>query len=573
MSRPLALAAILVVAAVTAVFGARGVRVARTPADFLVAARKVPPVLNASAISGEYLSAASFLGIAGLVLADGVGALWYAVGYAAGYLVLLAVVAAPLRRFGAYTIPDFAEGRLDSPRLRRLATALVVVICGFYLLPQLKGAGLVVQDVFGRASWLGVVVLGCVVTVAIASGGMKSITLVQAFQFWLKLTALAVPALLLLALVGHAPAGGITGPAPPVFSRATTVHFPSAEVIRVAVAVRVVASGVVNGAVHHGQVLLAAGPHRIGAGASLRFPAGVRAPTVSSLAASTGRAWSSPFVRIDGRLVHPLAATYGVILATFLGALGLPHILVRFYTNPSGQAARRTTAIVVLLLSCFYVLPAIVAVLGRLDAPGLYTSGQTDAVVLVLPRLEAGGLAGALLGALVAAGAFAAFLSTSSGLLIAMAGALSHDLLARGTGAFRVLAVALGVAATAAGLAVGPWPLNVLVGWAFAIAGSSLCPLLVLGIWWPGLSRPGAAAGLIVGGGTSSLAVVATMLGAGTSGWGAVLLGEPATWTVALAFAVMIGVSRLTRDAVPADVTRKLLALHLPEQVRAAGRP
>ncbi len=89
-------------------------RVARTPADFLVAARQVPALLNASAISGEYLSAASFLGVAGLAMLEGLGALWYAVGYAAGYLVLLAAVAAPLRRFGAYTIPDFAEGRLGS---------------------------------------------------------------------------------------------------------------------------------------------------------------------------------------------------------------------------------------------------------------------------------------------------------------------------------------------------------------------------------------------------------------------------------------------------------------------------
>ena len=110
--------------AITAIIGARGVRVARTPDDFLVAARQVPAPLNASAISGEYLSAASFLGIAGLAMLEGLGALWYAVGYAAGYLVLLAAVAAPLRRFGAYTIPDFAEGRLGSPALRRAATAM-----------------------------------------------------------------------------------------------------------------------------------------------------------------------------------------------------------------------------------------------------------------------------------------------------------------------------------------------------------------------------------------------------------------------------------------------------------------
>jgi Na+(H+)/acetate symporter ActP len=572
VNQPFAIGAIVAVAIVTGVIGARGIRVARTPADFLVAARNVPPVLNASAISGEYLSAASFLGIAGLALQEGLGALWYAVGYAAGYLVLLAVVAAPLRRFGAYTIPDFAEGRLDSPLLRRTATALVVVICGFYLLPQLKGAGIVVEDVFFSPYWVGVAILGGVVTLAIASGGMKSITFVQAFQFWLKLVAIAVPALTLLALVHHPPISTIDGPAPPAFFRTTTVNFPTSEVITVSRPVTVDVHGHLDGRVQVGAVRLAVGDHQVGAAASLVFPAGAQAPGLDGRAPLTGHQWSSPLVRIDGRLIHPLAATYGVLLATFLGALGLPHILVRFYTNPDGQSARRTTAIVLLLLSCFYVLPAIFSLLGRLDAPGLYMSGQTDSVVLVLPRMQAAGLGGSLLGALTAAGAFAAFLSTSSGLLIAMAGAMSHDLLDRGVGAFRASAVVVGLVATGAGLIVGSFPINVLVGWAFAIAGSSLCPLLVLGIWWPRLSRIGAMAGLVIGGGASSAAVVASMAGMGKGGWPALLLQEPAIWTVPLAFAVMIGVSRLTRHSIPADVTRKLLALHLPENVRTVGR-
>jgi cation/acetate symporter len=128
--------AVVVVTTLTFLIGAYGVRVARTTSDFLVASRAVPPLWNASAISGEYLSAASFLGVAGLVLKYGVDMLWFPVGYAAGYLVLLLFVAAPLRRFGAYTIPDFAEGRLDSTALRRVSTGVVLVIGWFYLLPR-----------------------------------------------------------------------------------------------------------------------------------------------------------------------------------------------------------------------------------------------------------------------------------------------------------------------------------------------------------------------------------------------------------------------------------------------------
>ncbi|MBO0730850.1 MAG: cation acetate symporter, partial [Acidimicrobiaceae bacterium] len=452
MTQPVAIGAVVAVAIVTAVIGVRGVRVSRTPADFLVAAREVPPVLNASAISGEYLSAASFLGIAALAMQQGIGALWYAVGYAGGYLVLLAVVAAPLRRFGAYTIPDFAEGRLDSRRLRQAATIMVLVICGFYVLPQLKGAGITLQEVFGLPYWAGVAVLGAVVTAAIASGGMKGITMVQAFQFWLKISALAIPALCLLAFVHHAPLSSLNAPTPPASS----------------------------------------GPQTL-----------------------SGSAWLFPMVKINGMNIHPLAATYGVILATFFGALGLPHILVRFYTNPDGQAARRTTSIVLLLLSCFYVFPAIFAVLGRLEAPGLYATGQTDTVVLLLPRIQAHGTLAQLLAALTAAGAFAAFLSTTSGLLIAMSGAISHDILRRGSGTFRAAAVAVGVISTLCGLAMSGYSINVLVGWAFAIAASSFCPLLILGIWWPRLTWVGGLAGLIVGGGAASGAVVATMAGAG----------------------------------------------------------
>jgi cation/acetate symporter len=131
-------------------------------------------------------------------------------------------------------------------------------------------------------------------------------------------------------------------------------------------------------------------------------------------------------------------------------------------------------------------------------------------------------------------------------------------------------ALVVGTVATAAGLLVAAFSINVLVGWAFAIAGSSLCPLLVLGIWWPGLTRAGAMAGLLIGGGTSSAAVVASLVGVGTSGWPAVLLEAPAMWTVPLSFLVMIVVSRATPSTLPVDVTQKLLALHLPEEVRSA---
>ena len=569
---------VVAVTVATAAVGSRGLRVSRTREDFLVAARQVPSALNAAAISGEYLSAASFLGVAGLAMADGVGALWYAVGYAAGYLVLLAVVAAPLRRFGAYTIPDFAEGRLDSPLLRKVATGFVLVICVFYLLPQMEGAGETLQVAFGGPYWIGVVVLGVVVTAAIASGGMKGITFVQSFEFWLKLVAIALPALALVAVFYHPPLDSVAGNAPSVFPRATTVQFSSPTGIDVSKPVVVVVRGSLDAVAYSApggtRVSLAVGAHRVGSETSIAFPPGSPAPTLGGTAALTNREWLSPLLRLGGRSIHPLAATYGIILATFLGALGLPHILVRFYTNPDGQTARRTTAIVVILLSCFYVWPALLALLGRLEAPGLYLSKSTDTVVLILPRLAVAGTAERVLSALVAGGAFAAFLSTSSGLLIATAGALSHDILGKGVRAFRWSALGAGIVVTGAGLAIQGKSINVLVGWAFAVAASSFCPLLILGIWWTRLTRIGALVGLLLGGGAASGAVIAAMAGAGQSGWPAIMLQVPAIWTVPLSFATMVSLSLLTPHALPADVMGKLRALHLPEGVqRRPGMP
>ena len=134
--------AVLLVTTATLAVGAFGLRLSRTTSDFYVAGRAITPGWNASAISGEYLSAASFLGVAGLVLTAGTDMLWFPVGYTAGYLVLLVLVAAPLRRSGAYTLPDFAEARLESARVRTAASLLVVGIGWLYLIPQLQGAGL-----------------------------------------------------------------------------------------------------------------------------------------------------------------------------------------------------------------------------------------------------------------------------------------------------------------------------------------------------------------------------------------------------------------------------------------------
>ena len=224
--------------------------------------------------------------------------------------------------------------------------------------------------------------------------------------------------------------------------------------------------------------------------------------------------WDSPFLTAGTDGAHPLLATYGVIIATLFGAIGLPHILVRFYTNPDGEAARRTTLIVVLLLSTFYLFPAVLAVLTRLRAPALPVQGPRQRRARPARPCSCPACPASCSAALVAAGAFAAFLSTSSGLLVSVAGALSHDVMSGGVGTFRLCAIIAGTIATLAALPVNRFSLGLLVGWAFAIAASSFCPLIVLGIWWRRLTWIGATAGVLIGGGSCCAAIVATMLGA-----------------------------------------------------------
>jgi Na+(H+)/acetate symporter ActP len=448
--------------------------------------------------------------------------------------------------------------------LRKLAAGFVVFIGWLYLVPQLQGAGLTMQIVTGGPYALGSIVVAVVVTGNVALGGMRAVTFVQAFQYWLKLTALAVPVLFLLL---HWQAQGrpdLATPTGPTFTSATTLTVDTAVRLDFAADARVTVRGTVDQSAVDGARTLDAGPHDFAAGTEVGFAQGSPVPVVSG--AADGLSWLLPGGRDSGGLF----ATYSLILATFLGTMGLPHVLVRFYTNKDGAAARRTTLVVLGLVGLFYLLPTLYGVLGRVYAPQLLLSGDTDAVVLVLPAAALGhGMLGQLLGALVAAGAFAAFLSSASGLLTSVAGVVSTDVLGRGSVRdFRVSAIVAGLVPLALALRVSELDVSLVVGLAFAVAASSFCPLLVLGIWWRGLTDVGAAAGIVAGGGAAAAAVLLTVLGYAGKGVNPTLLHYPAAWTVPLAFFVMIIGSLATRRRLPASVGLIMLRLHAPDQLR-----
>ena len=693
---------------VTIWMGFRSAKSSKTASDFFVAGRSVSVGWNASAISGEYLSAASFMGVAGMVMSSGYDALWYPVCYACGYLFLLLFIAGPLRRFGAYTIPDFAEGRFDSPVFRKIAVVFVLFIGFFYTMPQMKGAGTALAYIFpGLPYWVGVVLVGAVITLNVALGGMKGITLIQAFQYWAKMFAISVPVFVLMSVYGgygkqvgvnyseiglslkskltekEAELAKVLAPLSRLGRTSTsfnnvdfdphgvtTRNYPMNLTVdyreqgttqKVLEDYRVlrhcqifiapnlppvtwdfaVTNPTGRGALE-GKLKLALNTNGIALVGNIDGQVVIAAPLneanrYKSLAAKLqfvemfveiqrkplpdkapkDETWLNPFGPLTTKAAkaaklsaeesrpYSLLYTYSLIIALVCGTAGLPHILVRFYTNPDGVAAKRTTMWVMILIGVFYVFPPVFGVLGRNLMPELYTGlagvKGTDAVVLKLPTIlaERYGVLGSILSGVTCAGAFAAFMSTFSGLLVSMTGALAHDVYGRmlrpksspaeRMKMFKFCAVLIGGVSVVLGCFVEPLEINFMVGQAFAIAAASYFPLLFMSVWWRGMTMRGAATGMLTGGLCALGAVTLTnfsnlALDKGPMGklfagfaplndyWAAhpllrILCEQPAIWTVPIAIGLMVIVSKLTAAAVPPDIRMKMLVLHAPEKL------
>jgi Na+(H+)/acetate symporter ActP len=398
---------------------------------------------------------------------------------------------------------------------------------------------------------------------------MKGITLVQAVQYWIKMFAISAPIFVLLSVYGG-------------YGKNLSMNQPSASPAAIVQTVDEV---------------------------HVRKPLPEKAPAdevwVSPFGPLTTKAAKAAGLTPEEARPLSLLYTYSLIIALVCGTAGLPHILVRFYTNPDGVAAKKTTMWVMILIGVFYVFPPVFGVLGRNFMPELYNavgSKGPDKVVLELPTLLGkDSILGSILSGITCAGAFAAFMSTFSGLLVSMTGAVAHDIYGRmlrpkstpeqRMRMFRISAVLVGGVATLLGTQVEMLDINFMVGQAFAIAAASYFPLLFMSAWWRGMTMQGAATGML-GGGVLALACVtltsmsdiiaksgqAAALAAGkewvpdgmTLFWREhpllrILSEQPAIWTVPSAILLMIFVSKATRKTVPADVRMKMLVLHAPE--------
>ncbi|WP_166353720.1 solute symporter family protein [Phytoactinopolyspora limicola] len=515
--------------------------------DFYLAGQQVGVVTNACAICGDYFSAASFLGVAAAVYVSGLDGVWYATGFAAGFIPVLLFVAAPLRRFGEFSIPDFLARRLQSERVRLTAVTVVQLIILSYLVPQAVGSGitwelLVGTGIAGLSPYAtGVLVSTTLITALVTLGGMRGTTWTQAVQFLLLLAAFVW---LTVAVLGSG------------FDYPDAVSELSREPLT-------------NPDIVDGVWQLEGDANRLHPDQPVYF--------------------GEP----GGRFGH--LGQFALIMTLVMGTAGLPHIMNRYFTSPTGTAARMTTVWVLGLAGLFYALAVLLGTAARALIPqavpdhpwldNLTVDGVLrvpEHALLVLGRIY-GGDAG--LG-FIATGALIAVLSTIAGLLLASAASWGHDVYERHinpratqrqaiwAGRAAVLVVAVLSALIALGLrpdsmaALLPSIVATMVTWAFALAGSALTPVFILSIWWRGTTAPGAVAGMITGA-TVAITLFATGTVSGGQGFGELML-TPTIIAAPLATLVTVVVSRRTNT--PLDLEQLWLRLHGTAADRQAER-
>jgi len=493
-----------------------------TTVDYWVGGRSFGWVVNGSAIAGDYLSAATFLGLAGLTFQLGYDGLFYTFCFSIGLTLLALFVAGPLRRFGAFTVPDFLAQRFHSARARLIAVIVVLAISGFYAAPQLLGAASILKLFFGTSYQFGIVFTVIVMVFYVGIGGMKGTTINQALEIWIRFGAFLV-----------------------LFAMAIYFGLNYGKVLDLITGWK----GTIPGTAAYAQD-----------GKDLVLD---------------GSVWS-----YTGSMFKNLPGSLSILIGLAFGTIGLPHILLRFYTNPSAKDARYSALFAVGIASTFFALALYLGTVGRYVfltgakagslSPALMKALTVGGNNMVIPSL-AEALGGQWLLGFVIAGAFAAIFSNLSGLFIASSGALGHDLYThfinpKSNDRKRVIAgkvstVICGVLYGALGLMVETASIGHLVGLAFNVAASTFAPIFILGIWWRGMTEKGAIAGLITG-----LVASMYMIFFKESLPTAIQFSVPGLITVPLGFLAVWIVSKMD-GKVPADVNDFMHRVHSKEAI------
>ncbi|MDX6751701.1 cation acetate symporter [Geminicoccaceae bacterium 1502E] len=420
----------------------------RSAKDFYAAGGGITGFQNGLAIAGDYMSAASFLGISALVYSSGFDGLIYSIGFLVGWPIILFMVAERLRNLGKYTFADVAAYRLEQTPIRSLAAVGSLTVVAFYLIAQMVGAGKLIELLFGLPYVWAVLIVGVLMILYVTFGGMIATTWVQIIKAVLLLGGATFMAVIVLVTFGFSPEA--------LFARAVEVH---------------------------------------PAGATIMAPGGLVTDPVNAI--SLG-------------------------IALMFGTAGLPHILMRFFTVADAKAARKSVLYATGFIGYFYILTFIIgfgAITFLMVNPAYFTPGADGVVDTIKGMIGGTNMAavhladatgGSLFLGFISAVAFATILAVVSGLTLAGASAVSHDLYAnvfargRTTEAqeirvSKIATVILGVVAILLGIAFENQNIAFMVGLAFAIAASCNFPVLFMSMMWSRLTTRGALYGGLLG--------------------------------------------------------------------------
>ena len=405
----------------------------RTTEEFYAAGRTITAGQNGFALAGDYMSAASFLGIAGLVSTTGFDGLIYSTGWLVGWPVVLFLIAEPLRNLGKYTFADVVASRLKQAPVRIAAAIGTLATVTFYLIAQMVGAGGLIRLMFGLTYETAIMIVGAAMLAYVLFGGMIATTWVQIVKAVLLMGGAGLLALMVLSKFGF-------------------------------------------------------NPVRLFSAAAAQYGDGVLAP---------------------GRLVAKPLDAVSLGMALMFGTAGLPHILMRFYTVPDAQTARKSVFYATGLIGSFYLMTFVLG-FGAMVLVGPEAIRAVDAGGNMAAPLLAEALGGTPFLGFIAAVAFATILAVVAGLTLSGAAALSHDLwvnVARGGHATpqeqlrvaRVATIVLAVVAVMLGITFKGQNVAYMVGLAFAIAASANFPALVLSIFWRRCTTAGVVASMVLG--------------------------------------------------------------------------
>jgi len=428
----------------------------KSASDFYTAGGGITGFQNGLAIAGDYMSAASFLGISAAVMISGYDGLIYSIGFLVGWPILTFLMAERLRNLGKFTFADVASFRFAQTPVRVFAASGTLVVVAFYLIAQMVGAGQLIKLLFGLEYWMAVIIVGALMMIYVLFGGMTATTWVQIIKACLLLGGATFMAFMVLWRYGFSPNG--------MFSHAVEIK------------------------------------------ADLAAQAGAD----PEAAAAAGQAIMGPgtFIR------DPISAiSFG--MALMFGTAGLPHILMRFFTVPSAKEARKSVMWATVWIGWFYLLTfiigfgAITLVLtnpGYLDpATGGLIGGNNMAAVHL-----AEAVGGSIFLGFISAVAFATILAVVAGLTLSGASAVSHDLYstvfkdgkadsASELKVSRITTVCLGILAVLLGIAFEQQNIAFMVSLAFAVAASANFPVLFMSVLWKDCTTRGAVIGGFLG--------------------------------------------------------------------------